>query len=252
MPGTELDSRDSANYSLVAGGYIDDLESKAVKEKLETERHPLSFLEICASETSQKLFRTVGEESVDYERRPIPERLYANPADAVAHVSQERADSAMKELQRRVVESESERWSKIFEAGKCLAGLTAVKIWAPGFTPINKVPPLIEMQKTLGIDYVNVGRISQAKLLEAERLKYSGSCVGGLALGWGVSHLIDNTLFYGQQYKEGALVGDAAGIACGIMAPGWKIKAASVVATHVSGKLIDAFSQLQTKWNKQL
>lgn len=250
MPGTESDSRASANYSLIGGGYIDELEMKAANEKKESEKHPLSFLEICATETSQKLFRTVGEETVDSARRSSPERLYANPADAVAHVSQERADNAMKELQRRVVESESERWSKIFEVGKCLSGLTAVKLWAPDFTPVNKIPTLIEMQKTLGIDYINVGKVSQAKLLEAERLKYSGSCVGGLALGWGVSHLIDNTMFYGQQYKEGALIGDAAGIACGIMAPGWKVKAASVVATHVSGKLIDAFSELQTKWNK--
>lgn len=270
MPGTERDSRDSANYSLIGGDYIDNLEAKNARE---TESHSLNLLDICkraakscsnepaepespvAKGYSPPLapppYATLGEETVSSWRRQPRPQLYANPEDAVAHVSQERADNAMKELQRRVVESETERWSKIFEAGKCLAGLTAVKVWAPGFTPAPKIPTLIEMQKTPGIDYINVGKVTQAELMKAERLKYSGSCVGGLAVGWGVSHLIDNTLFHGQQYKEGALLGDAVGIFCGIAAPGWKVKAAAVVASHVSGKLMDSFANVQANWNKR-
>lgn len=143
-----------------------------------------------------------------------------------------------------IVDHEKQRWSSIFECTKWAGGVYAAYKWAPQFMP-KEIPPsaLIAWKKRTGEEHIVFGSKSHSELLKELKLKYIATCVGSMAVGWTANHALDRLLFPKDQYLEGTLLGDAAGIWLAIAVPGWRNKAMLVAGLHLAGKTVDHWQQ---------
>lgn len=139
-----------------------------------------------------------------------------------------------------IIEAEKSHSSAMFEGAKWIGGVCAAYKWAPQCMP-KEIPPagLIEWKKKTAEQHIVFGSKSHAETVKELKLKYVSTCVGSMILGWTASHALDRMLFAGDQYLEGTLMGDAAGIGLAIVVPGWRNKALLVTAAHLLGKTID-------------
>ena len=143
-----------------------------------------------------------------------------------------------------IVEAEKSHCSALFEGAKWIGGVYSAYKWAPQCMP-KEIPPaaLIEWKKKTAEQYIFFGSKSHAEMVKELKLRYVSTCVGSMILGWTASHAVDRMLFARDQYLEGSLIGDAAGIGLAIVTPGWRNKALLVTASHLLGKTIDHWQQ---------
>ncbi|PZM86131.1 MAG: hypothetical protein DKT66_01650 [Candidatus Melainabacteria bacterium] len=143
-----------------------------------------------------------------------------------------------------IFEAEKTRTASIFECAKWTAGVYSSYKWAPQFLP-EEVPTnaLLKLNKKAGEEFIVFGSKSRSEILRELRLRYIATCAGSMAVGWAASHAIDRIMFPRDQYLEGTLVGDVAGIGLAIGIPKWRVKAMCVAGTHLLGKAIDHWRQ---------
>ncbi len=143
-----------------------------------------------------------------------------------------------------IIEHEKKSFSSRFELLKWAGGIAAAGKFGPNCMPKEVSPTaLLEWKKKTGEQHVVFGSQSHSEMVKELKLKYVATCIGGMAAGWAASHTLDSLLFSQDQYLEGTLVGDVAGIGLAIVVPGWRQKALYVAGTHLLGKTVDHFWQ---------
>lgn len=143
-----------------------------------------------------------------------------------------------------IIEHEKKGFASRFELLKWAGGVAAASKFGPNCMPKEVAPAaLLEWKKKTGEQHIVFGSQSHSEMIKELKLKYVATCIGGMAAGWAASHAIDVLLFPKDQYLEGTLMGDAAGIGLAIVVPGWRQKALFVAGTHLMGKSVDHFWQ---------
>lgn len=135
---------------------------------------------------------------------------------------------------------EKQQTTSLFEFGKWTGGICSAYKWGPACMPKEFSPAaLLDWKRKTGEIYIAYGSKSHAETVKELKLKYVSTCIGSMILGWTASHAFDRLAFRDDQYLEGALIGDIAGIGLAIAVPGWRQKALMVFGTHVLGKAVD-------------
>jgi len=188
------------------------------------------------STTGKEIEREPGTTSFNQRLADRAANRFFQLAYEVTPVSRAQTDS--------ITEHEKSRWTTILEAAKWTAGIYSAHRWGPQFVPPLQQPAaLLDWKRKTGVDYIFVGGPTRAELAKQARNRYVALCMGSMAAGWTLSHITDRVVFPRDQYMEAGMAGDLAGIALGVMVPGWQRKTALIAGTHLIGKTIDHWRQ---------